>query len=174
MCGCHTSAILEFRDRLWGVRGDEPALVVVQTGLSGHLVRQRGVEAGCHELHDPGGEGMTGADHLLVVGGQLAACQGKTIKEVESDILDNRLLDIQRHEARHLRVGWLLKVLPPVDSLGERLAFAVENEKEWRSASQSCFLGLNDIFSISVHEMRAIGEPNTQNRRVRISLSIWP
>ena len=77
----------------------------------------------------------------MVVSGQFAACLGKMLKEVESDILDNRLIDIRRHEAHHLRVGWLLKVLLLVDSLGERLAFAVENEKEWRSATQSCFLG---------------------------------
>ena len=49
-------------DRLWRVLGDEPALVDVQTGLDGRFVRLRKVEAGSHDLHDPGGEGMRGAD----------------------------------------------------------------------------------------------------------------
>ena len=39
-----------------------PGLVDVQTGLDGRFVRQRKVEAGSHDLHDPGGEGMRGAD----------------------------------------------------------------------------------------------------------------
>ena len=83
----------------------------------------------------------------MVVGGQLAACLGKMIKEVESDIPDNGLLDVQRHEAHHLRVGLLLDAVLLLDSLGERFAFAVGKEKEWGSASQSCFFGLNGIFS---------------------------
>ena len=75
----------------------------------------------------------------MVVGGQFPARLGKMIKKVEGDLLDNGLLDVQRHEAHHIRVGWLLKVLLLFDSLGERLTFAVGKEKEWRPAAQSCF-----------------------------------
>ena len=50
---------------------------------------------------------------------------GKMNKEVESDLLDNRLLDVQQHETHHVRVGRLLNVVLLLVSLGERLAFAV-------------------------------------------------
>ena len=100
----------------------------------------------------------------MVVGDQFPARLGKMIKEVEGDLLDNGLLDVQRHEAHHLRVGLLLDAVLLLDSWGERFAFAVGKEKEWGSASQSCFLGLNGIFSISVQENEAIGQTNVQNQ----------
>ena len=75
----------------------------------------------------------------MVVGGQFPARLGKMIKNVEGDLLDNRLLDFQGLEVHHIGVGWLLNVVLLLDSWGERFAFAVGKEKEWRSASQSCF-----------------------------------
>ena len=101
----------------------------------------------------------------MVVGGHLAARLGGVIRDVERGFMDNRLLDVRGHEAHHLRVGWLLKVLLLVDSLGERLVFAVENEKEWRSATQSCFLGLNGIFSFRFTKTEQLGKPTLKTRR---------
>ena len=108
----------------------------------------------------------------MVVGGELAARMGKMNKEVEGDLLDNRLLDVQRHETHHVGVGRRLKVVLILDSLGERLAFAVGKEKEWRSASLGRFFGLNCIFSVLV-QANSDWKTNHQNRRVRNSLPIW-
>ena len=88
------------------------------------------------------------------------------IKKAEGDLLDNGLLDVQRHEAHHLRVGLLLDAVLLLDSLGERFAFAVGKEKEWGSASQSCFFGLNGIFSFWFKKTKQLAkQPTIKTRR---------
>ena len=88
------------------------------------------------------------------------------IKKVEGDLLDNGLLDVQRHESHHIGVGWLLEVGVLLDSLGERFAFAVGKEKEWRSASQSCFFCLNGIFSFWFKKTKQLDkQPTIKTRR---------
>ena len=109
----------------------------------------------------------------MVVGGQFPARLGKMIKKAEGDLLDNGLLDVQQHEAHRVRVGWLLKVVVLLDSLLERFAFAVGKEKEWGSASQSCFFCLNGIFSFWFKKTKQLDkQPTIKPDGVRISHSI--
>ena len=88
------------------------------------------------------------------------------IKKAEGDLLDNRLLDFQGRERHHIGAGLLLNVVLLFDSLGERFAFAVGKEKEWRSASQSCFFGLNGIFSFWFKKTKQLDkQPTIKTRR---------
>ena len=102
----------------------------------------------------------------MVVGGQFPARLGKMIKKVEGDLPDNRLLDFQWHETHHIGVGLPLNVVLLLDCLGERFAFAVGKEREWRSASQSCFFGLNCIFSFWFKKTKQLAkQPTIKTRR---------
>ena len=64
---------------------------------------------------------------------------GKMNKEVEGNLLDNRLLDAQRHETHHVRVGRLFKVVLLLFSLRAFGFFSLERKRMATALTWSLF-----------------------------------